>query len=238
MPCMNSTAPLVIYMPNAKWESRHDPSWWSQSRGSHDLCRDQCRIGLPHEATQLSTRNARLWFQKIQPHWRGEQMYALQIRSPGFDEYRETQGSHCEVNIDASKMNERVGAAVTVISRMVRQPATIVQKTAKQHNLCCSGYSHHSGTELPPVHGSSPTRYSSLFWLNVLLAGNWGRRHWKTIYLPYHGLLQLRNDKGTNVRFCWIPNQCGIAGNERVDNLANETLDHDIDPLTSVHYAD
>ena len=35
----------------AKWNRRHDPtpgpSLWSQNRGSHDLCRDQCRIGLP-----------------------------------------------------------------------------------------------------------------------------------------------------------------------------------------------
>ena len=46
----------------AKWKRRHDPnpdpSHWSQSRGSHDLCRDQCRIGLPPEDTQLSTSNA------------------------------------------------------------------------------------------------------------------------------------------------------------------------------------
>ena len=31
---------------------------------------------------------------------------------------------------------------------------------------------------------------------------------------------------------------CGIDGNERVDQLAKETLDQDIDPLASVHYTD
>ena len=49
-------------------------------------------------------------------------------------------------------------------------------------------------------------------------------------------LLWLMSDKGTHVRFCWIPSHCGIEGNERVDQLAKETLDQDIDPLASVHY--
>ena len=51
-------------------------------------------------------------------------------------------------------------------------------------------------------------------------------------------LLWLLNDKGTHNRFCWIPSHCGIDGNERVDQLAKETLDRDIDPLVGVHYAD
>ena len=33
------------------------------------------------------------------------------------------------------------------------------------------------------------------------------------------------------MRFCWMPSHCGIDGNERVDQLAKETLDHDINPL-------
>ena len=51
-------------------------------------------------------------------------------------------------------------------------------------------------------------------------------------------LLWLLSDKGTHVRFCWIQSNCGIEGNKRVDQQAKEPLDHDIDPLTSVHYAD
>ena len=51
-------------------------------------------------------------------------------------------------------------------------------------------------------------------------------------------LLWLLSDKGTHVSFCWILSHCGIEGNERVDQLARETLDHDIDPLANVHYAD
>ena len=62
-----------------------------------------------------------------------------------------------------------------------------VQKTARQHHLCCWGYSHHhSGTELLPTHGPSSSRYSSLLWLNVLFAGNWRWRHWEPFYLSYH----------------------------------------------------
>ena len=51
-------------------------------------------------------------------------------------------------------------------------------------------------------------------------------------------LLWTLSDKGTRVRFCWVSSHCGIEGNEIVDQLAKETLDHDIDPLTTVHFAD
>ena len=51
-------------------------------------------------------------------------------------------------------------------------------------------------------------------------------------------LLWALSDKGTHIRFCWVPSHCGIEGNELVDQLAKETLDHDIDPLTTVHFAD
>ena len=44
-------------------------------------------------------------------------------------------------------------------------------------------------------------------------------------------LLWSLSDKGTRVPFCWVPSHCGIDGNERVDQLAKETLDQDIDPL-------
>ena len=51
-------------------------------------------------------------------------------------------------------------------------------------------------------------------------------------------LLWLLRDKGTHVRFCWVPSHCGIEGNERMDQLAKEALNQDIDPLASAHYAD
>ena len=51
-------------------------------------------------------------------------------------------------------------------------------------------------------------------------------------------LLWLLSNKGTHVRFCWIPSHCGIEGNEKVDQLAKETLDQDIIPLASAQYTD
>ena len=51
-------------------------------------------------------------------------------------------------------------------------------------------------------------------------------------------LLWLLSDRGTRVRFCWIPSHCGIEGNEKVDQLAKKSLDQDVDPLASVHYTD
>ena len=51
-------------------------------------------------------------------------------------------------------------------------------------------------------------------------------------------ILWALSDKGTRVCFCWVPSHCGIEGNEMVDQLAKETLDHDIDPLPTVHFAD
>ena len=51
-------------------------------------------------------------------------------------------------------------------------------------------------------------------------------------------LLWPLSEKGTHVHFCLVPSHCGIVRNERVDQLAKETLDQDIDPLASVHYTD
>ena len=71
-----------------------------------------------------------------------------------------------------------------------------------------------------------------------MLACNWGRRYRKPSHLPDHesplGIERQRH----SVRPCWVPSNCGIEGNEIVDQLAKETLDHDMDPLTTVHYAD
>ena len=51
-------------------------------------------------------------------------------------------------------------------------------------------------------------------------------------------VLWLLGDKGICVCFCWIPSPCGIGENERVHQLAKETIDHDMNPLTNGHYAD
>ena len=51
-------------------------------------------------------------------------------------------------------------------------------------------------------------------------------------------LLCLLCDKGTHVCLCCILRHCRIEGNERVDQLAKETLERDIKPLASIHYTD
>ena len=110
--------------------------------------------------------------------------------------------------------------------------------THPQHNLCSWGHSHQSGAELLLTHGPSPTRCSCLLWLKSCLQAIAGEDTENPIICHIMNLLWLLSDKGTHVRFCWIPSHCGIEGNERVDQLAKETLDQDIDPLANVHYTD
>ena len=51
-------------------------------------------------------------------------------------------------------------------------------------------------------------------------------------------LLWKLNDKGTHVKFCWIPSHCGIEGNEAADKLAKESLGLNIDALLGINHAD
>ena len=95
----------------------------------------------------------------------------------------------------------------------------------------------------------------------LVLECHWGmdpRQHYVVVYsdlmsclqaIEYDGiknpficcilnLLWALSDKGSRVRFYWMPCHCCIKGNGRVHQLAWETLEYDIDPLASVHYAD
>ena len=51
-------------------------------------------------------------------------------------------------------------------------------------------------------------------------------------------LLWKLNDKGTHVKFCWIPSHCGIEGNEAADKLAKKSLGLNIDALLGIYHAD
>ena len=105
------------------------------------------------------------------------------------NEYHEAHGSHDEIYTDVSKMKEsrRISDHQPPFPGWWDNLLPTVQKTARQqHHLCCWGYSHHSGTELLPTHGSSSSRCISLLWLNVLFADNWGWRHPEPFYLSYH----------------------------------------------------
>ena len=138
------------------------PSHWSQSRGSHDLCRNQCRIGLSPDDTQLSTRNAWLWSQESHDLIEGVSkcMISGQEAQAKFNEFREAQGSHDEVYTDGSKMNERVGAAVVInrhfqngettcrqLSKRLPDNSTIFAAEATAISLALNYYQH-----MDPVH--------------------------------------------------------------------------------------
>ena len=88
-PCATWTWPnhKRSVLSKAKLKRRNDPTpgptHWSESRGSHDLCRDWFSNCLPPEDTNLSTRNTWIRSEETQPHWRGEQMYDHKIRGSG-----------------------------------------------------------------------------------------------------------------------------------------------------------
>ena len=64
-------------------------------------------------------------------------------------------------------------------------PPSVQKNDWQQHHLCYWGYRHHTGTGLLLAHGPSSPRYSSLHWLSVLLAGDWGWRLREPFNLPY-----------------------------------------------------
>ena len=159
-----------------------------------------------------------------------------------FREYQETLGSHDEVFTDGSKMNERVGAAAVInrhfqngettcrhLTKRLPDNSSIFAAEATAITLALNYYQH-----MGPGHHDVIVYSDSMSCLQAIE----GEDTENPFICHNMNLLWLLNDKGTHIRFCWIPSHCGIDGNERVDQLAKETLDHDIDPLVGVHYAD
>ena len=159
-----------------------------------------------------------------------------------FNEYRKAQGSHDEVYTDGSKMNKRVGAAAVInrhfqngettcrqLSKRLPDNSTIFAAEATAISLALN-YHQHMGL----VHHDVVVYSDSMSCFQAIE----GEDTENPFICHIMNLLWLLSDKGTHVRFCWIPSHCGIDGNERVDQLAKETLDQDIDPLASVHYTD
>ena len=159
-----------------------------------------------------------------------------------FNEYHEAQGSHDEVYTDGSKMNERVGAAAVInrhfqdgettchqLSKRLPDNSTIFAAEATAITLALSYYRH-----MGPVHHDVVVYSDSMSFLQAIE----GEDTENPFICHIMNLLWFLSNKGTHVRFFWIPSHCGIEGNEKVDQLAKETLDQDIDPLASVHYTD
>ena len=169
-------------------------------------------------------------------------MISTEVAQAKFNEYRETLGSHDEVYTDGSKINEKVGAAAVInrhfqngettcrhLSKRLPDNSTIFAAEATAITLALNYYRH-----MDPVHHDVVVYSDSMSCLQAIECEDTEN----PFICHIMNLLWLLSDKGTHVRFCWIPSHCGIEGNERVDQLAKETLDHDIDPVASIHYAD
>ena len=169
-------------------------------------------------------------------------MISRQEAQAKFNEFREALGSHDEVYTDGSKMNERVGAAAVInrhfqngettcrqLSKRLPDNSTIFAAEATAISLALNYYQH-----MGPVHHDVVVYSDSMSCLQAIE----GEDTENSFICHIMNLLWSLSDKGTRVRFCWVPSHCGIDGNERVDQLAKETLDQDIDPLASVHYTD
>ena len=159
-----------------------------------------------------------------------------------FNEYCGTLGPHDEVYTDGSKIDERVGAAAVInrhfqngeitcrcLSKRLPDNSTIFVAEATAITLALDYYQH-----MEPVRHDVVVFSDSMSCLQEIE----GEDTENPLICYIMNLLWLLSDKGTHVRFCWIPSHCGIEGNEKIDQSAKESLDHDIDPLARIHYAD
>ena len=139
-------------------------------------------------------------------------------------------------------MNEGVGAAVVInhhfqngettcrqLSKRLPDNSTIFAAEASAISPTLNYYQH-----MGPVHHDVVVYSDSMSCLQAIE----GEDTENPFICHIMNLLWSLSDKGTHVRFCWVPSHCGIDGNERVDQLAKETLDQGIDPLANVHYTD
>ena len=159
-----------------------------------------------------------------------------------FTEYYDRQGPHDEVYTDGSKMNEKVGAAAVIyrhfqngettyrpLSKRLPDNSTVFAAEAQAIILALDYYRH-----MEPVRHDVVIYSDSMSCLQAIE----GEDTENPLTCHIMDLLWALYDRGTYVRFCWVPSHCGIEGNERVDQLAKEALDLNIDPQVKVHYAD
>ena len=159
-----------------------------------------------------------------------------------FREYHDAQRPHDEVYADGSKINERVGAAA-VINRQFQNGETTFRQLSKRlpdNSTVFAAEATAITLALDYYRHMDPAKHGVVFYSDSVscLQSIEGEDTENPPICHIMNILWALCDKSTYVRFCWVPSHCGIEGNEIVDQLAKETLDHDIDPLTTVHYAD
>ena len=149
-------------------------------------------------------------------------------------EYHDALGPHDEVYTDGPEINERVGAAAIInrhfqngkttcryLSKGLPNNSTIVATEATAITPALDYYRYIDLGQHDVV-----DYYHSMSCLQAIEGEDTENSH-----MPYH-------EPPLGTELCWVPSHCSIEGNEIVDQLAKETLDYGIDPLTTVHYAD
>ena len=163
------------------------------------------------------------WWNIVNWTLRSKCMICRQEAQDKFNEYRETQGSHDGVYTDGSKMNERVGAAAVLnrhfqngettshqLPKRLPENSTIFAAEATAISLALNYYRY-----MGPVHHNVVAYSNSMSCLQAIVSEDTE----DPFMCHIMNLLWLLNDRGTHVRFCWIPSHCGIEGNKRVDQL-------------------
>ena len=135
-------------------------------------------------------------------------------------------------------MNEKLGAGAVIhngettcrqLSKILPGNSTTFAAEATAITLMLNYYRH-----MGPVHHDIVVYSDSMFCLQAIESEDT-----KNPFICHiMSRLWSLSDKGTHVHFCWIPSHCGIEGNERVGQVAKETIDQDIDPLAIVHCTD
>ena len=158
-----------------------------------------------------------------------------------FQEYLDEQGNHDEVYTDGSKINEKVGAAAVIkrlfqdgkttrnLSKRLPDGSSIFSAEATAIILALDYYN-----AMPAVRHDVVIYSDSLSCLQAIQ----GEDTEHPLMCRIMNLLWKLSDKGTHVKFCWIPSHCGIEGNEAADKLAKESLGLNIDALLGIFHAD
>ena len=156
-------------------------------------------------------------------------------------EYSDAQGPHGEVYTDGCKIDERVGAAAVINPHFKNGETTFLQLFKRLPNNSTDFAAEATAITLALNYywHMDPVQHDVIYSVSMsCLQEIEGEYTDNPLICQIMNLLWALSDKGTCVRFCWMPSHCGIEGNEIMDQLANETVDHDMDPLTTVHFAD